>query len=188
MTWRLSALLFLAAGLGLASCAENDAPDDVTNPVRASDVSRIVPAEEALVGAHVPTIDPATLNDAEIAKVLGAVPHCDFRYTSSGKPVLAVTNAPSADAVVKLNGSLIALHLASDESAGSQGTLVLTAGQVRASLTPLTADQLNGRISERQEMTLMFEIDNRLKVGYRGYFNCSATAGSEHVQATSVVD
>nr|CCD31947.1 V-type H(+)-translocating pyrophosphatase [Methylocystis sp. SC2] len=161
----------------LASCAESDAPDDEANPARSAEIPRILSAEEALAGAHIPTVDPATLNDAEIRKVLGPSPHCVFRYTSSGKPVLALANRPAASqvtGVLKLNGSLIRLQLANGGADRPEDTLGMTAGSVRAGLTPLAAKGLDGRASERREMNLVFEIDSRLKVGYRGYFSCHA--------------
>lgn len=168
------ALVFVP-GMVLAALAQSEAPDDVTRPVRPPEISRIVSAEEALAGAHIPTVDPATMNDAEIRKGVGDGPRCEFRYTSSGKPVLALRKDPAAGAiagVVKLNGNLVQLQSANGGADGSDKSLAMTSAAVRATLTPLAAQQIDGRASERREMTLLFEIDTRLKVGYRGYYNC----------------
>lgn len=184
--WRLAALI--TAALFLASCAESDAPDDETNPVRSPEISRILPAEDALVGANISTLDPATMNDAEIRKVLGPSSHCVFRYTSSGKPVLALTNsaaARQATGVVKVNGGLLRLQLERGRADGSGHAIVMAAGPARAVLTPLAANELDGRVSKRREMNLVFEIDTRLNVGYRGYFECPAASAPSGVPAAS---
>ncbi|MCT7374976.1 DUF6692 family protein [Chelativorans salis] len=165
LNWAYTAVL-LAPAL-LVGCSESEAPDDELNPVRAHEPPRIAPAGEALSGAHIPTLDPATMSDAEIWKAIGRGAHCIFRYTSSGKPVLAVKALPGggAEGVVKLNGSLVLLR-----SASSSSELVLAADEVRMSLATegggATADQ------SQEEATSVFEVGDRLKVGYRGYYRC----------------
>lgn len=180
-------VLLLLVGLILASCAESDAPDDETNPIRPPRISRILSAEEALAGAYIPGLDPATMNDAEIEKVLGSVPLCEFQYTISGKPALALTNSPSAGSVgvLKLNGSLIRLRPANSETGGSQNSMTMIAGPVRVSLSPIAPSQLDGMVRERQEMNLLFEIDDRLRVGYRGYYSCLPSAEGTNKQVRS---
>ena len=64
--WAVIAVVSLAAG-----CEESAAPDDEIAPAQTHEVARTLPAERALANAHLPTIDPATMNDAEIRKVLG---------------------------------------------------------------------------------------------------------------------
>jgi len=87
----------LVALLGLlAGCDGSGAPDDVVEHPRAAEIARIVAAEEALANAVVATLDPHTMSDAEIRKALGTGPRCEFRYTNSGKPVLAVGAHPMA--------------------------------------------------------------------------------------------
>lgn len=149
----------------LAGCAGNRAPDDDLAAVHAPEIARIVPAGEALSGAHIPTLDPATLKATEITKTLGAGPRCEFRYTSAGRPVLA-WKAPANGAtagVVKLNGHLVML-----EPASTTGDLVLAAEQVR--LTVRSDRESTGTATEEASVT--FEVGSRLKVGYRGYYNC----------------
>lgn len=166
------ARLALVAMLGvLAGCGETDAPDDELSLVRAPEIARVVPASEAIAGTHVPTLDPATMVDAEMRKVLGAGPRCEFRYTSAGKSVLAVrasSNSDAADGVVKLNGHLVALSPASTD-----GALVLVADRVRLILTPDGGGQ-TGELgnARQQEADLIFEVDDSLRVGYRGYYRC----------------
>ena len=151
-----------------------DLPDDELDPVRAPVVAEVVSAQEALQGAHIPTLDPHTMNDAEISKALGRGPYCAFRYTSAGKPVLAIKPQDAARSqaagVVKLNGQLVALH-----SQASPGALVLTADNVQLRMT--FADRQEGGEPQSEQMRtaeLLFQVDQRLRVGYRGYYVCAA--------------
>ncbi|MBJ6125470.1 DUF6692 family protein [Microvirga splendida] len=166
----------LALGL-LAGCGDSAAPDDVVNPIRMHDVARILPAEQALAGAHIPTLDPHTMNDAEIEKAIGTGSHCDFRYTSSGRPVLAFGVQPGGAptrGVVKLNGSLVALTPASaTEGAKASGSLLLLADPVRISVAPDAPGEGEDREGARhREASMIFEIGQNLQVGYRGYLDC----------------
>ena len=167
-TGRSSLALVVALGL-LAACENKDAPDDKTNPVSAPEIARVLPANEAIAGAHIPSLDPMTMVDAEIRKVLGPVPRCEFRYTSEGKPVLAATVASTSDApdgVVKVNGQLVELRQASAEP----GVLALAAGSIRVTVTPKGGEP-TGHARQR-EADVIFEIGDRLRVGYRGYYRC----------------
>ena len=160
----------LLALVALAGCGERAAPDDETNPVHAAEIARITPANEALAGAHLPTLDPATLVDAEIEKVLGPGRRCEFRYTSEGRPVLAARGSSgnaAPDAVVKLNGHLVPLSRASAEG----GSLVLIADNVRLTVTPDGGEPTGG--SGEREAEVVFEIGESLRVGYRGYYRCT---------------
>ena len=161
--------VLLALGV-LAACGENDAPDDVTNPVHSPEIARVLPAGEALSGAHIPTLDPAEMVDAEIEKVLGPGPRCEFRYTSEGRPVIAASTAPSGNApagVVKLNGHLVPLQR---ESAEAQ-SIVLRSDQVRLAVMPDGGAPAAG--ARQHEADARLEIGESLQVGYRGYYRCS---------------
>jgi hypothetical protein len=106
------------------------------------------------------------MNDAEILKALGEGPHCVFRYTSTGKPVLAVKASPNgaAQGVVKLNGHPVVLQPAPAENA-----IVLAADRLRMAITPDPGDEAEG---SQTEATSIFEIGNDLRAGYRGYYDC----------------
>lgn len=164
--WARSAVILVAAVL-LTGCSENDAPDDEVNPARAQEIPRIVPASEALSGAHIATLDPAKLKGAEIREAIGAVPHCEFSYTSSSEPVLAVKASGGSDAggVVKLNGKLVRLRAET-----ADGRTELLADAVHLVLTP--DGPPSAEPGERQQAQLIFEIEDRLRVGYRGYYRC----------------
>lgn len=159
--------LIFALGV-LAGCDESDAPDDDLTAIRPPEIARIVAADEALTGAHIPTVDPASMTDAEIEKALGTGPHCEFRYTSAGKPVLAwkALADGSAEGVVKLNGYLVILR-----SAAGSGEVVLTAGDIRMIIAP--DEEIERPASERhEEATSIFELGSSLRVGYGGYYRC----------------
>lgn len=156
--------VLVALGL-LAGCGERQAADDELHPARPEEVARVEPAERALAGAHVPTLDPAWMSRAEIVKALGEGPRCEFRYASSGEPVLAMKAAEGkpGDGVVKLNGSLVMLK---PEPAGDR--IVLAAGEVRLTLAPEAA--AGGR---QVEADVVFQVGNRLEAGYSGYYSCA---------------
>ncbi|HEX2526427.1 MAG TPA: DUF6692 family protein [Geminicoccus sp.] len=173
---RAPLLLGLALGL-LAGCGQDDAPDDQTQAARPPEIATIVPAPEALAGAQIQNLDPATMNGAEIRQVMGTAPVCLFRYTSAGKPVLAAASGPSGatgDGVVKLNGHLVALQAASPDPGGEQaGTLTLAADPVRLTVTPDPgAPTTDDDGTQRREATMIFEVNDSLRVGYRGYVEC----------------
>jgi hypothetical protein len=155
----------------LAGCSEDPAPDDALQAVRPPEIVRIVPAGEALAGAHIPTLDLAPMTQAEIRRALGEVARCVFRYTSTGRPVLAMkasSGGSPGDAVVKLNDDLVLLTALSGD-----GGLALHADDVRLRLTPVPGQAL-GEGQGQKEADLVFEVGSGLTAGYRGYYSCSA--------------
>lgn len=167
----------LALGL-LAGCGQSDAPDDKLRPAGSPQVARVVPVEEALAGANVPTLDPHTMVAAEIGEVIGEGPRCEFRYTGAGGPVLAVTMTPDGAAgrgIVKLNGNFVLLDPTTGDGAAPEAGLRLGATPVRATISPDRSDEpeeLDG--ARRQEAEMIFEVGERLRVGYRGFLDCMA--------------
>jgi hypothetical protein len=155
----------------LARCGASDAPDDDLAVLRAPAIARIAPADEALTGAHIPTLDPASMNDAEIEKALGPGPHCAFRYTDAGDVVLAWDETPESagKGVVKLNGYLVILG-----SQTTEGEIILTAGEVRVAIAPDPDSHAEAPYDRRAaEATAVFEVGRKLKAGYRGYYGCA---------------
>ena len=162
---RVALMAFFGA---LAGCSDSDAPDDAVNAARPPEIVRIMPAAEALAGAEIPKLDPATMNGAEIEKALGSGARCEFQYTQAGKPVLAMKAASGADAaVVKLNGSLVVASATTQDR-----NIVLLADPVRLTLAPDGDAVVTGSEDARQDANLVFEVGDRLKVGYRGYYRC----------------
>ena len=172
-----SGLLSLVVIAGLVSaCEENPAPDDVVNHPRAPEIARIVSAEEALAGAHLPALDPATMVGAEIRQAIGSGPRCDYRYTTAGRPVLALPGSPKqaeAAGVIKLNGNLVILSSVPDGSLEKLGGFALAAGAIRMAVTPDVGDDRQTTEGvRRRAATAIFEVGEELRVGYRGYLDC----------------
>ena len=164
--------LLMVAVASLAACGNDAVPDDEINPVGGPEAARILSPEELLAGANVPQLDLSPMNEAEIRQI-GLGPRvCHFRYTTSGKPVLAL-EPQSAEGepagVAKMKGDLLAL----DGRVADQG-YVLTAEPVAITLVPDGGVAgLDPVGSDRLEATVVLEIVEELRVGYRGYFQCT---------------
>lgn len=174
----------LLAFVLIAACTEADAPDDDLTAIHPPVIARTASPAEALANATVPTLDPHTLNDAEIVKSLPEGPRCDFRYTTAGAPVLAVRVEPTGtvrSAIVKLNGYLIPLHPAPVESGNGSGQrLQLVAEPIRIdveadSFTP----RAEGPETRRQEADMTFAVGTALRVGYGGFLDCALEPRTE---------
>lgn len=162
--------------IALCACSGcgSELPDDRMNPLRAQDAPRLVPAQEALDTSEIATIDPHTMNDAEISKALGEGPFCAFRYVSDGNPVLAwkrQSNGSNAAAVVKINGVLVGLQPGSIKGANA-----FVADAIRLTLLPSDTNRSKaGDVERPTETKLLFEIDRQLRVGYDGYAVCPSS-------------
>ncbi len=162
----------------LAGCSASEAPDDALPRLEGPEVARIVPAAQALTGAHIPTVDLASMDEAEIRKALQPGSRCDFRYTTRGKPVLSMSRRPdgmTAGGVVKLNGYLVMLEAASSSEAdGSTGDLRLLADPIRIDVLPdARGSRFEARALRRAEANAILHVGQRLQVGYRGYLDCT---------------
>jgi hypothetical protein len=161
---RVAPIAPLVAALLIAGCGDRPTPDDQVGPPPAPTAAKLVDAAAIVGGAHVPSLDPATLHEAEIERVIGAGPRCVFRYTSGGKPVLAIPPSPSARAaaVIKLNGDLVALQ--------RTGRRAFASGPVILTLSDLA--ETDGRRDRLRPATLVFRVGEELRVGYGGYYSC----------------
>lgn len=168
-------LLTPACGL-LAACGQNAAPDDEIQPARAPEIVRIAPAQEALASSVLSTLDLATMNEAQIRSVIGEGPRCEFRYTSAGKPVLAVdmrAGETIASGIVKLNGKLVVLSPEPvDGPLAQKGEFQLAADTIRVTVAPLPTQGQEQDGARRSEAKLIFEIGRDLRIGYGGYLTC----------------
>jgi hypothetical protein len=169
--------VIVAVGL-LAACEESGRPDDKSRPIQSHEIARVVSAQEALSGAHIPTLDPATMREAEISKLIGDGPRCEFRYTTAGRAVLAMSTeagGAAGQAVAKVNGKLVALAPAQAGEGGvNAGRINLTADPIRLTVMPdqeRQSEPLEGVL--RREAAMIFQIGDSLKVGYRGYVDCA---------------
>ena len=158
-------ILALTGLLALAACDAAPPPDDTLDPARAEAVPRIVDAEAAVASVHVPTVDPAVMNMAEVDQALGDAPYCVFRYTSEGGPVFATAfeaDGTPIRGVVKLGGDLVLLEAAAGETAAAYR---LEAGSIRIEIMPLA--------DEDRRATATFAIGEAMHAGYGGYHACA---------------
>ena len=156
-------LMALGAALTLTAC-DNAAPGVSAPDQPVEPATRLVSGTTAVEHAFVPTIDPATMTDAEIARVVPTARRCTFKYTEDSDPVLATDGARG---VVKINGDLVALTAARAGNPAAGGAL--TAEDLRLTVQPLTDEGA-------REATLRFEVASGpgLRVDYRGFYSCAA--------------
>ncbi|MBU1209887.1 MAG: hypothetical protein KJ587_01275 [Alphaproteobacteria bacterium] len=163
----------------LTGCSQTPSAGDETTPAQSHTVAQVVSPAEALQGAVIATVDPATLVEHEIKQVVTSNSRCEFRYTSAGRPVLAVAISPNGEAergVLKLNGNLIALDPKSAEPAADRLAQLasLSAGRMTAVVRQVVESSGTVRKGVQRRLAhMVFEIgSDELKVGYRGYYDC----------------
>ena len=103
--------------------------------------------------------------EAEADRLLDAAAWCRFNRSPETDPVLWMTKDASA-AAMKLNGVLVSLG---GTGAPQDGAAEFTAPGTRITIRPLGEDA-----DWRQDAELVFELDQGLRVGYRGFYGCEA--------------
>jgi hypothetical protein len=152
---------------------EDAVPPETFDGDEAAEVASV---EAALDAPVIASLDPAPLNEAEAGQVLEPGPGCLFKRTAESDPILAI-RAPedggAARGVMKLSGKLVPLQseAGGDLAAGA----TMTAEGVRMAVRPLRDDEtLLGDGFERADAELVFQLDQGLTVGYRGFYSCDA--------------
>lgn len=166
----LTALIFMLVVTG----CDNPAPGEgMPKPLAEAPEPKLVSASEALHSPDLTAVDPGTLDQAEILKVVPPGPRCSFRYTDGSSPVLAgalVTGSTTAKGVVKLHGRLVEVTA---QSVGSLEALAdgatFTAEGLRLTVIP-EGDEVEP--GQRRVANLEFELEQGLLVGYRGWYTC----------------
>ncbi len=120
--------------------------------------------EDALSNTLIAELDPAPLSADEASAVLETDPVCTFNTSPETDPVLWVT--ADGAAAMKFNGVLIGLESGDDPQSGSAA---FTAPGAALSVQPL-GDEADWR----QDSEMVFQIDQGLTVGYRGFYACGA--------------
>lgn len=120
--------------------------------------------EDALSNTLVSTLDLAPMPEAEADRVLGTTAPCTFNRSPETDPVLWASEGGAA--AMKLNGVLIALEAQSGPQEGS--TTFSAPG------TTVTVRPLGDEADWRQNAELVFELEEGLSVGYRGFYGCAA--------------
>ncbi|MBV7379679.1 DUF305 domain-containing protein [Maritimibacter dapengensis] len=136
--------------------ANGDAPE--SEPASAP---KIVSPDEALSTPVIARLDAEPMSDDEIALAFPNGPACTFAYTTDSRPVL-VTDGETAlikisNDLVELTGTLpafdnIALNIALEASQGGD---------------------LNTSLANETKATMVLRVDDRLRAGYEGWWQCS---------------
>ncbi|MFT6533806.1 MAG: hypothetical protein ACJASC_003371 [Limimaricola cinnabarinus] len=122
--------------------------------------------ENALANTLISTLDLAPMPKAEADRVLEAGARCTFNRSPETEPVLWADQEGGA-AAMKLNGVLMALEGAGEADAGGV--------QFSAPGTMVTVRLLGDEADWRADAELVFELDQGLSVGYRGFYGCEAS-------------
>jgi hypothetical protein len=121
--------------------------------------------EDALANTLISTLDLAPMPAAEADRVLGTSAPCTFNRSPEAHPILWASEGVTA--AMKLNGVLVALDAGGDPQKGDARTFL-------APGTTVTVRQLGEEADWRQNAELVFELDEGLNVGYRGFYDCEA--------------
>jgi hypothetical protein len=159
------------AALLLTACGDPAPGEGVKKPLMSDPPPEIIGAREAVNSPDIPTIDPQTLDAAEIEKVLGAGPRCIFAYTAESPPVVAleVAGDNAGQGVVKVHGRLVKLAAQRAKAGG----FALSADGMSVSIEPAAAAG-DAMPTELREADMLFELEQGLRVGYRGWYRCTA--------------
>lgn len=171
----------MAFALLLTACGDPAPGAGVKEPLMRSPLPEVVSGREAINSPDIASIDPQTLDQSEVDKVLGSGPFCNFAYTAESPPVVAIKHdgeSGLAKGVVKIHGKLV--QLSSEPMAGfsalaSGATLAADTVHVVVALDKDGNAKPNG---ERAKADLHFELAQGLKVGYRGWYTCEPPSRS----------
>jgi hypothetical protein len=118
---------------------------------------------DALSNTLISTLDPAPMPRAEADRVLSATPRCTFNRSPETGPILWIA-ADDTHAAIKLNGILV--ELKGGGQAHDDGARFSIPG------AELAVRTLGDAAGWRANAELIFELDEGLRVGYRGFYRC----------------
>ena len=162
----------------LTACGDPAPGEGMEKPLTEGPMPEVVPGPVAVATPDITTIDPATMNPAEIGKVVSPGPRCSFAYTAASPPVLVggvKATETSITGVVKLHGRLVELTAQQVKTVGELGAgATFTAEGIRLSVKPEREE--GGEVNKglrRWPANLLFELDQGLRVGYHGWYTCT---------------
>jgi hypothetical protein len=118
---------------------------------------------DALSNTLISTLDPAAMPKAEAERVLDTAPRCTFNRSPETDPILWIA-ADDTKAAIKLNGILVELE---GEGPAQNGDARFSAPGATVSVRTL-GDEAGWRANAE----LIFQLDEGLSVGYRGFYQC----------------
>lgn len=161
----------------LAGCGDPAPEEGMKKPMMSGPSPELVGAQEAVSSPDIPAIDPQTMEQAEIEKVLGNVSYCTYRYTAESPPILAIGNVAESEgyrAVTKIHGRLV--ELSSDQKPGYENVkegLVFTAEGLEMRMVSDGEEQLaSAKPGELVTAELHFSLQQGLNIGYLGWYEC----------------
>lgn len=181
--YRISQIFLLSAvmlGAGfLAGCGDPAPGEGMRTPMMQGPSPEVVGAQKAVSSPDIPAIDPQTMEQAEIEKVLGDVPYCGYRYTAESPPILAISDTDQgqgSQAVTKIHGRLV--ELSADQNPGYENLkkgLVLTAeGMEMRVVSDGESEPESAKPGELVTAELHFSLQQGLNIGYLGWYECKA--------------
>ena len=120
--------------------------------------------EDALHNTLISTLDPAPMPEAEADQVLERGSRCTFNRSPETHPILWAEREGAAGAL-KLNGVIVPL---AGSGGGGDAERRFSADGLTVTVRPLGDDG-----SFRADATLVFALDQGLRVGYRGFWSCA---------------
>lgn len=163
-------LLLLATG-----CGDPEPGEGMAKSMAEKTLPEIVSASTAIQSPDIPKIDPGTLDEAEIEKVIPPGPRCEFSYTADSPPVVAAGIGADAaiQGVIKIHGRLVRMKagdMKNFESLVSGGTFI--ADEVEFAVKPeMKAGEARGG-DRRWPAEALFTIRDEHSVGYYGWYAC----------------
>lgn len=121
--------------------------------------------EDAIARALISTLDPSPMPEAEADQILAPGPRCVFNRSPETDPILW-TAADGGQAAMKLNGVLVPLEAGNETENGFGFT---------AEGVTMTVRPLGDEADWRADAELVFELDQGLSVGYRGFYGCDVS-------------
>lgn len=182
---RLTRFVSLLSALLLSACGDPAPGEGVEKPLLKGPMPEVVSASEAVQNPDVPTIDLQTMEEAEFEKIIPAGPSCTFAYTAESPPVFAggiAAEGSTAQGAVKIHGKLIQVttQAVNTFEALADGAL-FTADGLKFEVTPHPDEGVKEhKGKQRWPASAIFELQQGLKVGYRGWYTC----GSEQAAGT----
>ena len=132
---------------------------------------KVMSAADAINKPDIATIDPTTLAEPEIRKVLTSETRCDFMYTYEGKPIfsVAINENGKVQGVMKIHGVLVSLTSTTIDSFKS----LRNGGQFYAAPIQFTVQRSTEASEGDQSAIAHFRINDQLNVGYKGFYRCN---------------
>lgn len=118
---------------------------------------------DALSNTLISELDLAPMAEAEADRVLGADAPCTFQRSTASDPILWAAREGDG-AAIKLNGVLVALASVREREPGL--------AEFSAPGATVTVRPVGGEADWRGDADLVLELEEGLRVGYRGFYDC----------------